>query len=250
MEQPPPPDPYRDHLLALASPDATNEVKNAAVTKLDEVILPVVKPYHRRNQRSRRIGYHEDIAQCARLAVFEAAKNYDPSRPAAPFIATVARHALDTLLKASFMHKRNGAFTQTFHASDTHWNCNRHEESVTALSFVPDNRHTQPEVSAIVKDAAALIADTLRNDLTPLEWAAWKGVFLDHDTYEQIAARNHVAKKSVDNAIERAKLKIARMKRIVAAGNPDDPETRLFALLRSKVNQKKEIVSLSLNRKG
>ena len=84
------------------------------------------------------------------------------------------------------------------------------EEGGTLEEILTDGKESDPEKLILIREAVDFIMDNTEDVLTVLELNAWK-MHLQGCSYREIAEELDHTSKSIDNAIQRAKKKLAEM---------------------------------------
>jgi RNA polymerase sigma factor (sigma-70 family) len=203
----------KGHLLALAAGKDNQKIADALKAIEHSMVGSIVS--HACARHSRQLEY-PDALQDVWVKLLSAAKTYDPSRPAAPFIATIARRSLSTQVTLQGAHRRR-VNTEALRECDTEQRAGNQSTSsdVTFTTFLADHRQPWPDERAAIKELADRAHASLRDVLSPLELDAFLANVAG-DTLQEIADREGVPLKSADNAVERARKKLSLLFR------PDD----------------------------
>lgn len=170
--------------------------RNDAYAKLLDYMTPHYKALAKKRYS---IDPDEAWSEC-QMSLMTAVEDYDMKHPFGFFAYLVAKGRLVTLLKYVTSGKRDPNRTFSLNivtnaGSDTEYELG---------DILPDRHDYQQQLEDGEVVAAAY--DELLPMLTPVEWEAYKAVYLDGACYDD-AGRNY---KSADNALSRVKQKIKK----------------------------------------
>ncbi len=156
------------------------------LTGYKPLVLKLAKGYYIQG------GDIEDLIQEGMIALYRSIFSYDKSRSAFETYAYIAISSrLKNVVKSS---------------------CSKNNMLLSEAGSLDDERDIASEISIedeyMLKEEMSLFRIKLEEMLSPLEFEVVE-LFLKHMTYEEIAIRCNIPKKSVDNALSRAKKKIA-----------------------------------------
>lgn len=131
---------------------------------------------------------YEELVSDGMAGLMSAVKNYDEEKGEfAAFAAVCVDNRLKNTVRRSISRAKRLAYEDE-------------------LSFVADNRPT-PEERIIEKENNENLLRVIENELSRLEFECIKGVMMGL-SYEELAKRLGVDRKSVDNALTRARSKL------------------------------------------
>lgn len=138
----------------------------------------------------------EDLMQEARIALIRAHENYDPDKeiPFSAFGALCVRRQLQDFVRAQ-RRKKHEVLNQA--------------GSLESRGHRPATQDVDPETELLAKEALEFLRNVAENCLTRLERKALSG-YLGGESYSSVARRLGEDEKAVDNALTRARRKIAR----------------------------------------
>ena len=138
----------------------------------------------------------EDLAQEGLLGLFAAVRSYRPDKGAsfATYAAVCVRHRM---LSAA---QRAGSLRNIPPAELESWNGGELAELASGQA--------DPEQMVLEREEAARLRQRLKQQLTDLEYRVLM-YHLSAYSYEEIAGKLHIGIKSVDNAIQRVRRKLA-----------------------------------------
>ena len=155
----------------------------------------------------------DDTLQMARIVVCDMAKRYDKTKPAAPYVNVGVKKRIFTsmVLGSSKGRTPPGGWVPSLDRPPT----SMPEDAGMSFGDTIDNdrrRHNDPPPDLDTKIAAARMYRALKNLLSPIELAAYVGVMVNGDSYEELGRRHGVSGKAIDNAKTRAVRKISEHK--------------------------------------
>lgn len=164
--------------------------------------------------RSRTSAYYleggdpEDLMQEGMIGLFQAIRDFNESRGASfrTFAELcIGRQIVSAVRGAARMKHQplNESVSLNNPAADI-------EEGGTLEEILTDGKESDPEKLILIREAVDFIMDNTEDVLTVLELNAWK-MHLQGCSYREIAEELDHTSKSIDNAIQRAKKKLAEM---------------------------------------
>jgi len=149
----------------------------------------------------------EDMKQEALFGFHKAVRDYRPDRQSgfSNFATICVRHQVISAVKAS----TRGKHAPLNSASSLDQPVSGIEDGGTLGEIVPDCRYAVDPVAAVEhEEFLALVDGTVNGSLTGLERRAFAAI-VDGTPYEDIAAREMQTTKAIDNAVQRARRKLA-----------------------------------------
>lgn len=150
---------------------------------------------------------HEDVVQEGMMGLWKAIRDFNSDRLPrfAPFAELCVTRQIITAVKAATRQKHSPL------NSYVSLNRNGDEEGGgSMLDYVADPRGVNPEELALKPKVPKNMPEQLNEELTPLELLVVR-LYLDSKSYTEIATELICGRKTVDNALQRAKRKIKRM---------------------------------------
>lgn len=143
-----------------------------------------------------------DLRQEARLAAVIAIRDYRYDRGArfSSFLRLVVRHHIIKIVRVS-TRKKHRPLTDAVRTA-----LNEDNEPIEILELLEASGTDPVELIDARDRFRAVVAGF--NELTDLERSATIGFFFDGEPYDRIAARSSTTTKSVDNALQRARMKL------------------------------------------
>lgn len=132
----------------------------------------------------------EDAVQEATFALYSAVKSFDEKKSSFSAFASVC------IERAVIAHLRKDTLQR-----------NIPRGLITPIEDVEIKVETSPESIFIEKEAYEALADNIRLELSNMEYRVLQ-LFLDGQSYRQIAKAMNISEKSVDNALARIRKKI------------------------------------------
>lgn len=169
----------------------------------------------------------EDMKQEALFGFHKAVRDYRPDRESgfSNFASICVRRQVISAVKAS----TRGKHSPLNLASSLDQPASGLDDGSTLGEVVPDRRHAVDPAAAIEHDEfLALVDRAVNGSLTGLERRALAGV-VDGTSYEDIAAREMQTLKVIDNAVTRARKKLAPVIELAGALPARQPTTELGA---------------------
>lgn len=169
----------------------------------------------------------EDMKQEAAFGFHKAVRDYRPDRESGfpNFAAICVRRQVISAVRAS----TRGKHAPLNLATSLDQPVPGIEDGGTLGEVVPDRRYAVNPVAAVEHDQfLALVDRAVNGSLTGLERRAFAGV-VDGTSYEDIAAREMQTPKAIDNAVTRARKKLAPVIELAGALPARKPTTDLGA---------------------
>ena len=176
----------RDSAIPIAAAAAGDETAFAAVVRR---MMPLMRAQMRRYGQT---GLDEDdLWQECLLGLLAALRSYRPDGGAAftTYASACIRNRLVSLARTGGIRAER-------------------ELPLEEEEVVPDTEEDDPAERVVAQEEASRLHAQLRERLTPLEYDVLMARLSDL-SYEEIAARLGVSKKTVDNAVQRLRRKLA-----------------------------------------
>lgn len=153
---------------------------------IESMILPSILAYSYRNNFYVEGYENEDIKQIARIALLTAIRGWDESKKIAllTFAIAIFRNTIYDLLSSS-----------------------SRRINLESSDDIDTEIHHDYSLATLLDDE---LVTEIRNTLTELEFIAWQQVILLDIPYKEVAERYGVTEKAIDNAIQRAKVKLGK----------------------------------------
>jgi len=151
----------------------------------------------------------EDLIQEGMVGVFKAIRDYDPAKGAsfATFAEMCIRRQIISAVKSAARMKHSPlnnslSFNKPM-TEDT-------ERAATLEETLADDGSSDPERVLLMQENLDYIEKYSSEIFTALEWEVWQ-MYVDGSSYKEIAEQLDKTSKAVDNAIRRAKKKLAEI---------------------------------------
>ena len=181
-----------DEELCALSGEGDRLAEEILVSRYLRVVRSCARPYFLAG------GDSDDLLQEGTFGLIKAVREYDPERDASfhTFVSTCIRNRLYSVLKAA--------------SSDKHLPLNQSVPLNPSLFDAnPSFAQGDPEVLLIDREKAASLLQSTRKQLSEFE-VKILGYYLDGLTCGEIAETVGKSPKSVDNAVQRIRRKVAR----------------------------------------
>ena len=181
-----------DEQLCLLSGQGNRDAEEILVGRYHRLVRSCARPYFLAG------GDNEDLLQEGMFGLIKAMREYDPGRDASfqTFAATCIRNRLYSVLKAASSGK-HVPLNQSVPLNPSFFDAN------------PSFAQVDPEVLLIDREKAASLLQSTRKQLSEFE-VKILGYYLDGLTCREIAETVGKPAKSVDNAVQRIRRKVAR----------------------------------------
>lgn len=151
----------------------------------------------------------EDLIQEGMIGVFKAIRDYDETKGAS------FRTFADICIQRQIISAVKGASRMKHAPLNDSVSLNRpvgddDENSGTLEELLADESESNPEKMLLIREDVNHISENMNDVLTALELQVWK-MYVQGCSYKEIAERLDKTNKGVDNAIRRAKKKLAEM---------------------------------------
>ena len=181
-----------DEQLCSLSAAGTRMAEEVLIARYYRLVRSCARPYFLAG------GDNEDLLQEGMFGMLKAIREYDPLRDASfqTFAATCIRNRLYSVLKAASSGKHI-PLNQSVPLNPSLFDAN------------PSFAQVDPEVLLIDREKAASLLQSTRKQLSDFE-VKILGYYLDGLTCREIAETVGKSPKSVDNAVQRIRRKVAR----------------------------------------
>ena len=181
-----------DEALCALVKQGSRDAEELLVSRYHRLVRSCARPYFLAG------GDSEDLSQEGMFGLIKAIREYDPNRDASfcTFAETCIRHRLYTVLRSAASGKHS-PLNQAVPLNPSFFDAN--------LSFA----HVDPEGWVIDCEKTAALLENTRKLLSEFE-VKILGYYLDGLTCREIAETVGKSTKSVDNAVQRLRRKIAR----------------------------------------
>ena len=181
-----------DEQLCLAAKEGSTQAEEILALRYHRMVRSVARPFFLAG------GDSEDLLQEGMFALVKAMREYDPGRDTSfhTFAETCIRNRIYTVLKSAASGK-NSPLNQAIPLNPSFL-------EVNSFFAQPD-----PEVLLIDREKAQLLLTDLRRQLSAFE-SEVLGYYLDGLSCREIAKLSGKPPKSVDNAVQRIRRKVAR----------------------------------------
>lgn len=192
-----------DDQLVNAARSGAEEAENELLERYKSVVRQKAASYYMAGADS------EDLIQEGMIGVFKAMLNYDGTKGAsfATFANMCIKRQLISAVKSASCKKHrplNNSVSLSNPLSE------EGEGNGTLVEMIESDSSTDPERRMLFIEEMKLIEDDGQALFTDLEKAAWN-MYLDGCSYNEIAEKLDRTRKAVDNAIRRAKNKLANL---------------------------------------
>ena len=181
-----------DEQLCLLAGEGNRYAEEILVARHHRLVRSCARPYFLAG------GDNEDLLQEGMFGLLKAIREYDQTREASfqTFAGTCIRHRLYSVLKAASSGK-HVPLNQSVPLNPSFFDAN------------PAFAQVDPEVLLIDREKAASLLQSTRKQLSEFE-VKILGYYLDGLTCSEIAETVGKSAKSVDNAVQRIRRKVAR----------------------------------------
>lgn len=149
----------------------------------------------------------EDIIQEGMIGLYKAIRDFSDEKPASfrAFAELCITRQMITAVKTATRQKHiplNSYISLNKPVYDE-------ENERTLLDTITETRHFDPEEIMITKEHFVLLEEKMSKVLSRLEWNVMS-LYLDGQSYVEIARRLGKSEKSIDNALQRVKRKVEK----------------------------------------
>ena len=183
---------FTDEQLCVLSGDGNRLAEEILVARYHRLVRSCARPYFLAG------GDSEDLLQEGMFGLIKAMREYDPNRDASfhTFAGTCIRHRLYSVIKAASCLK-HVPLNQSVPLNTSFFDAN------------PSFAQVDPELLLIDREKAASLLQSTHKQLSEFE-VEILGYYLDGLTSREIAETVGKSPKSVDNAVQRVRRKVAR----------------------------------------
>lgn len=188
-----------EHLVLLAQA-GNEEAGERLIRKYKELVRTKAHLYYIAG------ADRDDIVQEGMIGVFKAIKSYDPERQASfrTFAELCINRQIITAIKQATRRKHVPLNTSISLSKPIDGD----PKAATLGETLSSDSDSDPEARLLFKEAMDRIERSGADQFSPLERSAWN-LYLQGKTYREIAALLERPPKSIDNAIQRTKRKMA-----------------------------------------
>ncbi len=187
-----------DEELCLLAASGNRLAEEALVTRYNRLVRTCARPFFLAG------GDSEDLTQEGMVGLITAVREYDAGKEASfrTFAEICIRSRLYSVLRASARDKQQ-PLNQTLSLDDSHFDSNPLTSGTNNLA------QRNPEDFLIDREHTAALLSGVRKQLSEFE-AKILGFYLDGLSCREIAKAVNKPPKSVDNAVQRIRRKVAR----------------------------------------
>ena len=187
-----------DEELCLLAASGNRLAEEALVTRYNRLVRTCARPFFLAG------GDSEDLTQEGMVGLIKAVREYDAGKEASfrTFAEVCIRNRLYSVLRASARDKQQ-PLNQSLSLDDSHF------ESNPLTSGTNNLAQRNPEDFLIDREHTAALLSGVRKQLSEFE-AKILGFYLDGLSCREIAKAVNKPPKSVDNAVQRIRRKVAR----------------------------------------
>ena len=195
---PQPLDQCSDETLCQLVAGGSREAEEALVTRYNRLVRTCARPFFLVG------GDSEDLTQEGMVGLIKAVREYDPAKAASfrTFAEICIRSRLYSVLRAAARDK-HAALNQSVPLDTPFFDSNSYTSGTSQLA------QQNPEESLIDREHTAALLAGVRKQLSEFE-AKILGYYLDGLSCREIAETVGKPPKSVDNAVQRIRRKVAR----------------------------------------
>ena len=195
---PQPLDQCSDETLCQLVAGGSREAEEALVTRYNRLVRTCARPFFLIG------GDSEDLTQEGMVGLIKAVREYDPAKTASfrTFAEICIRSRLYSVLRAAARDK-HAALNQSVPLDTPFFDSNSYTSGTSQLA------QQNPEESLIDREHTAALLAGVRKQLSEFE-AKILGYYLDGLSCREIAETVGKPPKSVDNAVQRIRRKVAR----------------------------------------
>lgn len=187
-----------DEALCLLAADGNRLAEETLVTRYNRLVRTCARPFFLAG------GDSEDLTQEGMVGLITAVREYDAGKEASfrTFAEICIRSRLYSVLRASARDKQQ-PLNQSLSLDDSHFDSNPLTSGTSNLA------QRNPEDFLIDREHTAALLSGVRKQLSEFE-AKILGFYLDGLSCREIAKAVNKPPKSVDNAVQRIRRKVAR----------------------------------------
>lgn len=194
----PPLNQMRDEELCKLAASGTRSAEEVLVTRYNRLVRSCSRPFFLAG------GDSEDLIQEGMVGLLKAVREYDPEKEASfrTFAEVCIRNRLYSVLRAAARDK-HAPLNQSVPLDTPFFECDSYTSGTSDLS------QCNPEDFLIDREHTAALLSGVRKKLSEFE-AKILGYYLDGLSCREIAETVGKSPKSVDNAVQRIRQKVAR----------------------------------------
>jgi len=160
-------------------------------------------------------GDHEDLIQEGMIGLFRSIRDFDESRESgfAAFAALCVSRQLYKAIEAQ--NRKKNQPLNNYISLDTPAYPENEQDDTSLVDVLHPDRNSNPEQFVIARESIELLEEKLDQRLSPLEKQVYI-LFREGYPYQQIAVKLGKEPKSIDNALQRIKSKLSRIREELA----------------------------------
>lgn len=160
-------------------------------------------------------GDHEDLIQEGMIGLFRSIRDFDESRESgfATFAALCVSRQLYKAIEAQ--NRKKNQPLNNYISLDTPAYPENEQDDTSLVDVLHPDRNSNPEQFVIARESIELLEEKLDQRLSPLEKQVYI-LFREGYPYQQIAVKLGKEPKSIDNALQRIKSKLSRIREELA----------------------------------
>jgi RNA polymerase sporulation-specific sigma factor len=191
---------FIEEQLAILAREGNEEAEEYLIRKYKEVVKTKAHLYFIAG------ADRDDIVQEGMIGIFKAIKGFDPSRQASfrTFAELCINRQIITAIKQATRRKHSPLNTSVSLSKPIDGNTN----TVTLAETLSTGSDSDPVEQLLLKETMDILEGTGSGFFSALEQCAWTH-YLQGKTYREIAEILEKSPKSIDNAIQRTKRKMA-----------------------------------------
>ena len=196
---------YSEEELVRLAQKGDGEAEEALIRKYKEVVKTKAHIYYM-------VGAdRDDIVQEGMIGIFKAIRSFDESRHAS--FRTFADLCINRQILSAIKQAARKKHSPLNMSVSLNKPISGENSFITLSETLPTGSDSDPETLVLVKEALDQIGGNSGNVLSDFESAVWSQ-YLQGKTYKEIAASMGKQPKSIDNAIQRTKRKLALFLRV------------------------------------
>lgn len=191
---------FIEEQLAILAQEGNEEAEEYLIRKYKEVVKTKAHLYFIAG------ADRDDIVQEGMIGIFKAIKGFDPSRQASfrTFAELCINRQIITAIKQATRRKHSPLNTSVSLSKPIDGDTN----TVTLAETLSTGSDSDPVAQLLLKETMDILEGTGTGFFSSLEQCAWTH-YLQGKTYREIAEILEKSPKSIDNAIQRTKRKMA-----------------------------------------
>ncbi len=154
-------------------------------------------------------GDIEDIIQEGMIGLYKAIQGFEPNKSASfkTFATTCIKHQIISLVKKASSQK-NTILSNALPITEQN-----EDDEEGLLEIILPSTLPQPDDKVIERESLTELQEKIKKLLSPLEIKVLS-LYLQGFSYQEIAKKGDISKKSIDNALSRIKYKLAFLKKV------------------------------------